>query len=88
MTDQQWQAGRRFARTIGIHYSGAETAWSSQKGLRVYRTLGPGAPEEVLPAPGPRRYWSRQSLADWLIATLGDGVPRLCCTNRLRGFMA
>lgn len=31
---------RRFHRTIGVAYSGAETAESSLKGLRVYRTVG------------------------------------------------
>lgn len=77
MTGRKGQAGRRFVRTIGIHYSGAETAGSSQKGLRVYRTLGAGAPEDILQHTGPRKYWTRQSLADWLVATLGDGVPTI-----------
>jgi hypothetical protein len=37
----------RFSRYIGIDYSGAETADSSCKGLRVYSADGSGMPEQV-----------------------------------------
>lgn len=47
---------RRFRRTIGIDYSGAETAEASLKGLRVYQTLGDSVAEEVLPPAGPKKY--------------------------------
>jgi hypothetical protein len=37
----------QFERYIGIDYSGAETADSSCKGLRVYAAEGSGKPEPV-----------------------------------------
>lgn len=55
---------RLFARTIGIDYSGAETAESSLKGLRVYQTVGDEDADEVLPPAGPRKYWTRRGLAE------------------------
>ena len=68
---------RRFIRTIGIDYSGAETAEASLKGLRVYQTLCDRAPEEVLPPPGPKKYWTRRGLAEWLISTLDGTGPTI-----------
>ncbi len=68
---------RRFHRTIGIAYSGAETAESSLKGLRVYQTVGDGPAEEAKPPPGPKRYWTRHALADWLIERLSDDTPTI-----------
>lgn len=65
---------RRFDRTIGIDYSGAETAEASLKGLRVYQTMGDRAPEEVRPSSGPKKYWTRRNLADWLVDTLDGGI--------------
>lgn len=67
----------KFQRTIGIDYSGAETADSSLKGLRVYMTGGGGPAEEVCPPPGPKKYWTRRALAEWLIATLSEPVPTI-----------
>ncbi|WP_210256051.1 hypothetical protein [Chelativorans sp. Marseille-P2723] len=66
-----------FGRTTGIDYSGAETAEASLKGLRVYQTVGDGTPEEVPPPPGPKKYWTRRGLAEWLIETLDDSVPTI-----------
>ena len=66
-----------FARTIGIDYSGAETAESSLKGLRVYQTVGDEDSTEVLPPAGPRKYWTRRGLAEWLTQELGSGVPTI-----------
>lgn len=60
---------------IGIDYSGAETADSSLKGLRVYRASRDAEAQEVPPPPSPRRYWTRRGLADWLVSTLGN-APR------------
>jgi hypothetical protein len=37
-----------FSRYIGIDYSGAETADSSCKGLRVYVAEGAGTPKQIL----------------------------------------
>ena len=68
---------RRFGRTIGIDYSGAETADSSLKGLRVYQSVGEAAAEEVLPPPSPKKYWTRRGLAKWLIEQLDGNIPTI-----------
>src|SRR6266516_1197460 len=65
-----------FARTIGIDYSGAETANSSLKGLRVYLAEH-DVPVEVPPPPSPRRYWTRKGIAEWLVERLAEDVPTL-----------
>lgn len=57
----------RFNKYIGIDYSGAETPTSSLKGLRVYETKPGIDPTEVPPPAGPKRYWSRRGLAEWII---------------------
>lgn len=67
----------QFQRTIGIDYSGAETADSSLKGLRVYITERGGAAIEVPPPVGPKRYWTRRGLAEWLTARLVEDVPTI-----------
>jgi hypothetical protein len=62
-----------FRRYLGIHYSGAETPDSGLKNLRVYSATPDTPPQEVLPPPGPRKYWSRRELAHWLAQELaGD----------------
>ncbi len=66
-----------FVRYIGIDYSGAETALSSLKGLRVYMAEGDGPPEEIPPPPSPRKYWTRRGIAEWLVAILPSGIPTL-----------
>ena len=68
---------RRFGRTIGIDYSGAETADSSLKALRVYETCGDAPAVEVLPSPGPKKYWTRRGLAAWLVEILDGTVPTI-----------
>ena len=67
----------QFARYIGIDYSGAETADSSCRGLRVYIAEGIGLPVQVLPPPSPRRYWSRRGIAEWLCEELGKTTPTI-----------
>lgn len=67
----------QFQRTIGIDYSGAETADSSLKGLRVYVTEAGGDAVEVPPPAGLKRYWTRRGLADWLTARLAEDVPTI-----------
>lgn len=67
----------RFARYIGIDYSGAETADSSCKGIRAYMAQGSGEPTQVQPLPSPRRYWTRRGLAEWLREELDRDVPTL-----------
>lgn len=49
MTDRS----RRFRRTIGIAYSGAQTAESSLQGLRVFEPMDDGPAVEVPPPPSP-----------------------------------
>lgn len=68
---------RRFGRTIGIDYSGAETADSSLKALRVYQTCGDDPSLEVLPPPSPKKYWTRRGLAEWLVETLDGTIPTI-----------
>lgn len=70
-------ASPAFARYIGIDYSGAETPRSSLKGLRVYLANRAAPPEQVLPPPSPRKYWTRRGIAEWLVERLGEGVPTL-----------
>ncbi len=66
-----------FARYIGIDYSGAQTPKASLKGLRVYLTKGGGSPAEVPPPPSPRKYWTREGVAHWLVERLSEDVPTL-----------
>ena len=66
-----------FDRYIGIDYSGAQTPTSSLKGLRVYVADPKTQPAEVKPPPGPRKYWTRRGLAEWLAARLGENRPTL-----------
>jgi hypothetical protein len=67
----------RFARYVGIDYSGAETPSASLKGLRVYLAEGAAPPVEVLPPPSPRKYWSRRGIAEWVVEKLVENVPTL-----------
>src|SRR5260221_4689813 len=55
-----------FRRYVGIDYSGAQTAASSLKGLRIYMADGVSSPSEVQPPPSPRKYWTRRGVAEWL----------------------
>jgi hypothetical protein len=66
-----------FKRYIGIDYSGAETADSSCKGLRVYVAEGSGTPSQVLLPKPPQRFWTRRGLAEWLCKELEADVPTL-----------
>lgn len=66
-----------FRRYIGIDYSGAETAESSLKGLRVYLAEGDSPAVEVPPPPSPRKYWTRRGIAHWLAERLAEDIPTL-----------
>jgi len=59
-----------FDHYVGIDYSGAQTAEASLKGIRAYSATASSEPEEVLPLPGQRKYWSRRTLASWLLEQL------------------
>ena len=67
----------QFNRYIGIDYSGAETADSSCKGLRVYVAGGSGEPLQTQPPSSPRRYWTRRGLAEWLCDELAADTPTI-----------
>lgn len=67
----------RFARYLGIDYSGAQTPTSSLPGLRVYAATPTEDPREVLPPPSPRKHWTRRGIAEWLAAELQTGPPTL-----------
>src|SRR5215472_7970774 len=67
----------QFERYIGIDYSGAETPTSSLPGLRVYAADGTSPPEEVLPPPIPRKYWTRYGVAEFLRTELLGPKPLL-----------
>jgi hypothetical protein len=67
----------RFARVIGIDYSGAQTAESNLPGLRIYVASPGPMPAEVLPPESPRKYWTRRAIAEWLVTQLGAGAPML-----------
>ncbi len=66
-----------FQRYLGIDYSGAETPASSLKGIRVFTATPAEEPGEVPPGPGPRKYWTRRGLAEWLVAGLRDAPATL-----------
>jgi hypothetical protein len=68
---------RSFARYVGIDYSGAETPTASLKGLRVYAADETSVPSEILPAAGPKKYWTRRGVARWLSMLLAEDVPVL-----------
>lgn len=66
----------RFARHLGIDYSGAGTADTPLTGLRLFEGAadggGRGIPaREHRPSPG-RGHWTRRGLSAWLAATLAD----------------
>lgn len=66
-----------FDRYIGIDYSGAQTADSSLKGLRVYMADRAAPPSEVVPPPSPRKYWTRREVAEWLEQRLSEDTRSL-----------
>ncbi len=62
----------RFARYIGIDYSGAQVPTASLKGLRVYAADRAALPTEVPPPPSARKYWTRRGIAEWLVEQLRE----------------
>jgi hypothetical protein len=67
----------RFARYIGIDYSGAQTPTSGLRGLRIFIAIGDDAPVEVIPPPGPKLHWTRRGVAEWLVEELNEKIPTL-----------
>ncbi len=66
---------RRFARYIGIDYSGAATSTTRLSGLRVFVAESDAPPREQLDTDN--RRWSRASLAQWLENRLYEEHPTL-----------
>jgi hypothetical protein len=62
----------RFKRYVGIDYSGAASPTSSLKGLRIYMADKKSSPTEVRPPAGPRKYWTRRGIAEWLTKLLTE----------------
>jgi hypothetical protein len=74
----------RFARFAAIDWSGAKGA--RHKGIAVAICgIGQDAPE-LVEAPG--GIWSRQAVADWLIATAREALTRRPRTGPLSGPMS
>jgi hypothetical protein len=66
-----------FIRYIGFDYSGAETPRSSLRGLRIYAANHSTDSQEVVPPSGPRKYWTRRGIAEWLVERLCEEPPTL-----------
>ena len=71
------QTSSSFQRYIGIDYSGAKTPTCSLKGLRVFVATHEVDASEVPPPPSPRKYWTRQGLANWLLEILSEPAPTI-----------
>jgi len=67
----------RFERYLGIDYSGAQTATTGLKGLRLYEATPKQSPSEICPHPASHKYWTRRGLAEWLASELRDGPPTI-----------
>ena len=71
----------QFERYFGVDYSGAETAESSLKGLRVYAAKQVEEPYEVRPQVHPslghRKYWTRRGIGQWLASELSTSATTL-----------
>ena len=61
-----------FERYVGIDYSGAATPTTSLKGLRIYMADRQAPAREIMPPAGPRKYWTRRNVAEWLMAQLEE----------------
>lgn len=66
-----------FDRYVGIDYSGAGTPTSSLSALRVYSADCLTPPQENVPPPGQRKYWTRKGVAEWLVTELSGSRPTL-----------
>ena len=75
-----------FGRYVGIDYSGAQTAWTSLQGLRMYLADRTSPPYEVQPPVRPRKYWTRRGLAHRLAELLAEDTPTLVGIDHAFGF--
>jgi hypothetical protein len=67
----------RFARYIGIDYSGALSPGTRLAGLRAYVAGRREEPLEVRVRDDRRIHWTRRELAEWLAGALASGPPTL-----------
>jgi hypothetical protein len=70
----------QFELYIGVDYSGAQTAESSLKGLRVYAAGPTGEPYEVqsqVQRTSGRKYWTRRGIGEWIKDKISGGPPTL-----------
>ena len=68
---------RQFERTIGIDYSGGQTADTRLKPLQVYETWGDSEPSKVWPPEETGYNWTRRRVAKWLKAELKTSAPTI-----------
>jgi hypothetical protein len=66
-----------FDRYVGINYSGAETPAAPLTGLRIYMGEPDSPPVEIVPPPGPGKYWTRRGIAEWLAQRLAEDEATL-----------
>ena len=68
---------RQFERTIGIDYSGRQTADTRSKYLQVYETWRESRPLKVQSTEGKRKNWTRRRIAEWLKVELKASAPTI-----------
>jgi hypothetical protein len=66
-----------FRHYRGMHHARAETPGSGLRSLRDSSATPQTLPQEVLPPPGPRKYWCRRELAHWLAGELAGDTPTI-----------
>ena len=64
-----------FQAYIGIDYSGAKTAVTRLKGLRVFKATHEDGPTRVVPPAGENRNWTRKEVACWCLDQLKKDAP-------------
>ena len=65
----------RFARHIGIDYSGAQTPTSRLKALQVYAAADEGEPVKISTPAEDVKNWSRLEIAQYCLKVLQSGEP-------------
>lgn len=65
----------QFISYIGIDYSGAKTAISRLKGLRVFKATYKVQPTRVQSSAGKNRNWTRKEIAHWCLEQLQSADP-------------
>ena len=65
----------RFARHIGIDYSGARTPESRLKGLQVYESRNGGTPGRIGAPAEDAKNWTRLEVAQFCASAIESGEP-------------